>query len=229
MISNIFDTMQSHLKLQQELLLSFLLDRLILPLPSTIPGTRKSELEPQLDLATWAAVIPSDEFANTTSGGGGGGGRDRGNAGEARELMFELVGHFAAGKFALVDLWVGYDCMIEGEDLFERLIKFLCRVCTAHLSPLCCEKRTDQVFELVQGVFPSGPGPYLQENSQLLCLDTVLELVGHMSSRLDDVSTQLMLSSGDLADRNLLLTATTIRSGKSDPMCSYCCHFLMRL
>lgn len=121
--------MRPHLKLQQELLLSFLLDRLILPLPSTVPGTRKSELEPQLDLVTWAAVIPTDEFAITTAGGGG---RDRGNGGEARELMFELVGHFAAGRFSLVDLWVGYDCMVEGEDVFERLIKFLCRVCTTH-------------------------------------------------------------------------------------------------
>lgn len=50
-ITNVFDTMRPHLKLQQELFLSFLLDRLILP---NAAGIRKADLESQLDLSTWA-------------------------------------------------------------------------------------------------------------------------------------------------------------------------------
>jgi len=37
-----------------------------------------------------------------------------------------------------------------------------------------------------QGVYPAQPnGPYLQDNSQLLCLDTLLTFVNHLSSRLE--------------------------------------------
>lgn len=42
--------------------------------------------------------------------------------------MLEIMSHFARGKHSMVDLWVNYDCNVEGEDLFERLIKFLSRV-----------------------------------------------------------------------------------------------------
>ena len=41
----------------------------------------------------------------------------------------------------------------------------------------------------VQGVFPNiQSGPYLQDNAQLLCLDTILEQIKHMTNRLDSVS-----------------------------------------
>lgn len=37
-----------------------------------------------------------------------------------------------------------------------------------------------------QGVYPAQPnGPYLQDNSQLLCLDTLLTFVNHLSGRLE--------------------------------------------
>lgn len=128
-ISNIFSTMRPHLKLQQELFLSFLLDRLVLPIASAAPGSRKGEVEALLDAATWDArpVDPNDprdgsrEREREVQKG-----RDSGT--EARELMLEVVGTFARGRFEMVDLWVNYDCNIEGEDMFERLIKFLCRV-----------------------------------------------------------------------------------------------------
>lgn len=133
-IINIFDTMRTHLKLQQELFLSFLLDRLVLPLPSTAPGTRKAEVEAQLDLATWASPSP---FAPRTHDGDRERERERerdrdkregGVRDEARELMLEILAQVGRAKFAMVDLWVNYDCDIEGEDLFERFVKFLSRV-----------------------------------------------------------------------------------------------------
>ncbi|GAA5882904.1 hypothetical protein JCM1840_000744 [Sporobolomyces johnsonii] len=170
-ITNIFDTMRPHLKLQQELFLSFLLDRLIRPLPSTAPGTRTADVESQLDRSTWA----QDDGAPSLGASPNGRERDRdrerererGGAGqETRELMLEILGHFARGKYSMVDLWVNYDCNVEGEDLFERLIKFLSR-----------------------GVYPAHQASayqYQQDSFQFLCLDALLELVGHMAARLDD-------------------------------------------
>lgn len=147
-ICNIFDTMQPHLKLQQELFLSFLLDRLVLPPSNVAPGTRKAEIEAQLDQATWAQSLaePSSTAAKavpanlTTSGGRSTpvarerersererDGRGSGGA-EAKELMLEVLSHFGRGRHAMAEFWTNYDCNVEGEDLFERLVRFLGRV-----------------------------------------------------------------------------------------------------
>jgi len=121
--------MRPHLKLQQELFLSFLLDRLILP-PSVAPGTRKADVEIALDRSTWLKDEEEDRrpLSASTSGRERERERDKGPSAETRELMLEIISHFARGKHSMVDLWVNYDCNVEGEDLFERLIKFLSRV-----------------------------------------------------------------------------------------------------
>ncbi|KAK4052248.1 GDP/GTP exchange factor for ARF [Microbotryomycetes sp. JL221] len=200
-ICNIFDTMQPHLKLQQELFLSFLLDRLVLA-PSAI-GTSgavrsKADVEAHLDATTWMAnvlEVTRDRSTGSTLGAGATGSisgqgaalatgtasggrstpigrdrerseRDRESRGstEAKELMLEILSNFGRGRHSMADYWVNYDCNVEGEDLFERLIRFLSR-----------------------GVFPTYLGAqYQQDNSQLLCLDTVLEFVGQMAARLDE-------------------------------------------
>ncbi|BGP04186.1 GDP/GTP exchange factor for ARF [Rhodotorula toruloides] len=171
-ITNIFDTMRSHLKLQQELFLSFLLDRLILP--NAPPNVRKADLETELDRATWAqdsadstaSARPSTPLSASVRE------KDRDRAGpsaESRALMLEILGHFVRGKYSMVDLWVNYDCNIEGEDLYERLVKFLSR-----------------------GVYPQAQGPsYQQDSSQMVCLDTLLDLVAHMAARLDESDASL--------------------------------------
>lgn len=192
-IQNIFDTMRPYLKLQQELLISFLLDRLIIPLPGsgglgTIGGVvkGKGEIEDELDGVTWARPEVegnlSDSNSNLSSSnsnnsgfytppinsisggrngnGGGGSGGGMGSSGnnlersireiESRELMLESLNFFCKSDKVsppssnienvggsgvkgndLIDLWVNYDCCIEGEDLFERVLKFLCRVSTS--------------------------------------------------------------------------------------------------
>lgn len=121
--------MRPHLKLQQELFLSFLLDRLILP-PSVAPGTRKADVENALDRSTWLKDGEEDRrpLSASTSSRERERDRDKGPSAETRELMLEIMSHFARGKHSMVDLWVNYDCNVEGEDLFERLIKFLSRV-----------------------------------------------------------------------------------------------------
>ncbi|GAA5889769.1 hypothetical protein JCM6882_004317 [Rhodosporidiobolus microsporus] len=198
-INNIFSTLRPHLKLQQELFLSFLLDRLITIPASAGPGAKsKAELESQLDRSTWAA---QDSPAEPTTPGGNGrpgtpaslssstnGGRERDRergSSETRELMLEILGHYARGRYTMVDLWVNYDCNVEGEDLFERLVKFLSR-----------------------GVYPSNPllhglSPYghqpPQDSSQLMCLDTILELMQHMAHRLDETDSAPTSASTEVA------------------------------
>ncbi|GAA5913201.1 Arf family guanine nucleotide exchange factor GEA2 [Sporobolomyces salmoneus] len=166
-ITNIFDTMRPHLKLQQELFLSFLLDRLILP-PSITPGTRKADVETALDRSTWLKDEGEDRRPSSASPASRERERDRekGPSAETRELMLEIISHFARGKHSMVDLWVNYDCNVEGEDLFERLIKFLSR-----------------------GVYPSAnTSSYQQDSFQFLCLEALLELSSQMAARVDEPS-----------------------------------------
>lgn len=122
---NIFDTMRAHLKLQQELFLSFLIDRLVLSPSSVAPGLRKAEMESQLDASTWGS--PTIEQGTSTPIREKEIKESRGTL-EAKELMMEVLSHLARGNFAMTDLWVNYDCEVECEDLYERLIKFLSRV-----------------------------------------------------------------------------------------------------
>ena len=50
--------------------------------------------------------------------------------GETRELMLETLHHLAHQPSFMVDLYVNYDCDINCEDLFDKLVEFLCKVCT---------------------------------------------------------------------------------------------------
>ncbi|SGY37639.1 BQ5605_C003g01849 [Microbotryum silenes-dioicae] len=216
-ITNIFDTMREQLKLQQELFLSFLLDRLVIAPSGVAPGTRKGEIEAQLDALTWANETPLEIDPRTGAvimnglgsrdrdgkdsrdrdrggqGNGGGTGHGYGMPTEARELMLEILGQFARGPYAMVDLWVNYDCAVEGEDLFERMIRFLAR-----------------------GVFPSHQQPTsgsgsAQDYYQLSSLDTLLEFVSHMASRQgDDHSPDAPTSS------STTLSASTVASTKAN-------------
>ncbi|GAA5972950.1 hypothetical protein JCM8115_005875 [Rhodotorula mucilaginosa] len=183
--TNIFDTMRPHLKLQQELFLSFLLDRLVLPASGSAPSLRKVELETQLDRSTWAQdlVDPNERPSTPTAGSLRDRDRDRhGAASETRELMLEILSHFVRGKHAATDLWVNYDCNVEGEDVLERLVKFLSR-----------------------GVFApqQTAGPPLQDQTQLMCLDTLLDVVANMATRTD---------SAEESAENASLAADVIRS-----------------
>lgn len=170
-ISNLFDTMREHLKLQQELFLSFLMDRLIRPLPGSshnanVGGPRKGEMESELDASTWnveetpamppftvnaqgaggpmksphsGLSTPSGERRSSGASSSGAqisGRGDRaaavvqfsGPAQEARDLMLEYLAQYARAPEFMTNLWVNYDCNVDCEDLFERLIKFFSRV-----------------------------------------------------------------------------------------------------
>ena len=152
--------MREHLKLQQELFFSFLVDRLIRPAGSlTSAGARKGEMESELDAHTWnVAESPVSGHSSVTlagtpmksvhslggterrssgsltqSGGPSSGGSRQQqavftHANEARELMLEYLAQYARAPDFMTNLWINYDCNVDCEDLFERLIKFLSRV-----------------------------------------------------------------------------------------------------
>jgi brefeldin A-resistance guanine nucleotide exchange factor 1 len=132
-ITTVFQTMRKHLKLQQELFLAFSIDRLAAPpqlkpisskknnnptspRPST-PAIRTPILGPvdtelELDKGTPAPSRPPVQPAR----------------GDTRDLMLETLSQLCRHPSSMVDLYVNYDCDINCENLFERLIEFLTKV-----------------------------------------------------------------------------------------------------
>ncbi|EJD05730.1 Sec7-domain-containing protein [Fomitiporia mediterranea MF3/22] len=169
-ISSMLETMRTHLKLQQELFLSFTIDRLTLSAPtraqiatmaqqkgliaSPRPGTPYSGTP---NASTPTLVEPDEE--NT--------GPSRPAIlpakGETRELMLETLSQIARYPGFMVDLFMNYDCDVNCEDLFEKLVSFLTKG--------------------VYGLPVAGPRELAQQTSQLLCLDLLLEFINGMCDR----------------------------------------------
>ncbi|KAH9817046.1 hypothetical protein DFH28DRAFT_167972 [Melampsora americana] len=175
-MTNLMDTMRPHLKIHLELFLSYLMDRLR-PQPTlTISKLAhanggKGDIEEQLDGITWKREEGDNSM--TTRPGSSGVATTRSQAmaprpgvvatGEGRQLMLEHLAHLARASDFMVNLWVNFDCHVDCEDVFERMIRFLAR-----------------------GFYPLNPAyMHAQDTSQLLCLDTLLAYVGHMSGRLE--------------------------------------------
>jgi len=130
-ISTLFDTLRPHLKLQQELFLTFTIDRLALPVPKTphqlgaslkagsLPSMPSSPLPPSVVEDSESDLGSRTPTARPTVAPA---------RGETRELMLEMLGSLASPPSFMVDLWTNYDCDLNCEDLFERLISFLTRV-----------------------------------------------------------------------------------------------------
>ena len=168
----VFDTLgKPYLKLQLELFLSFIVDRLVVP-PDAPPGhlARKQEIEARLDGLTWRAEPALKDFlyAQPVAQQQG---REQwpstGSFDSAKELLLELVAQVARRPQLARDLWANYDCDVECDDVFERLVRFFCR-----------------------GVYGNNPGRLAStasaDNGQLLCLDTVLELVAQAAARVEE-------------------------------------------
>ncbi|CAG8590145.1 1036_t:CDS:10, partial [Acaulospora colombiana] len=167
-IATIFETMRPHLKLQQELLLSFLVDKLTPPPGSisAIPGGRLGITQTKKGASSAASTSDLAEREKEDADGDDSHPASRAGRtgitparGETRELMLEILGHLSRYPEFMVDIWVNYDCDIDCEDLFERLISFLAKS--------------------VQHADPQ------QRASQVLCLDLLLAFVGNMAGRID--------------------------------------------
>lgn len=109
--STLFSTMLPHLKLQLELFLSYLIDRLTpqTPPPISRPGTPSvATFDDTPSTPKPISLLPPVPT-------------------ETRELMLETLAQIAQKPSFMVDCWINYDCSADSEDIFERLISFLTR------------------------------------------------------------------------------------------------------
>ncbi|KAG8844780.1 GDP/GTP exchange factor for ARF, partial [Serendipita sp. 405] len=166
-IATVFETMRPYLKLQQELLLSFLVDKLTPPTGSLPSGAGKLGIPHRKNIGASNASA-SDLAEREQEEGSEAEGKPPSKAGragitpargETRELMLEILGHLSRYPDFMVDVWVNYDCDVNCEDVFERLIDFLSKS--------------------IQYVDPQ------QRGAQVLCLDLLLSFVSHMANRVE--------------------------------------------
>ncbi|KAG8947301.1 GDP/GTP exchange factor for ARF [Tulasnella sp. 424] len=201
-IVTLFDTMREDLKLQFELFISFTMDRLappVNPLPPKVqlslnagnsrkapssPGTPRPDGQGSgsLDLSDPLSLeggLLGDQTPPTPRPG------VVPAKGLTRELMLETLAYIARQPTFMVDLWANYDCDVNCEDLFERLISFMAR-----------------------GVYPTqytGSIEYQRYSSQLLCLDVLLAYVEHMAARAEVGKPQPDALAESKASKGLLL------------------------
>lgn len=134
-ISVMFETMRGHLKLQQELFLAFAIDRLA---PSALTKAQVAALVQQKGLLgsprPGTPMINSPGIASEQPEETEGEAAHRSRPpvapakGETRDLMLEILVNMARHPSFMVDLYANYDCDINCEDLFERLMDFLTKV-----------------------------------------------------------------------------------------------------
>jgi brefeldin A-resistance guanine nucleotide exchange factor 1 len=144
--STLFSTLLPHLKLQLELFLSYVIDRLTPPTSSPFPmhlanpTTLSRPSSPAVSngpIVDGGVAVPDGE---TPSSNGPSIGTHTPTAStprplsmlppvpnETKELMLESLAQIALRPSFMVDCWVNFDCSTESEDMFERLISFLTR------------------------------------------------------------------------------------------------------
>ena len=137
-ISTILDTMRKHLKLQQELFLTFTIDRLTPPqLPSvkgrSIPASKSRGFSPSPHLGTPASnnsplLLPVDKSSESESTSSPSRLLVPPAKGETRDFILEILSQIAGHASFMVDLYTNYDCDPNCENLFERLIDLLTKV-----------------------------------------------------------------------------------------------------
>jgi|SRR6266576_1601948 len=152
-ISTMFETMRKHLKLQQELFLAFAIDRLAQPSMlqlgkgqvSTVQGKKSSfTASPRPGTPALPSTNAAPEVEAET---------DKGIAlssrvlvaparGESRDLLLETLIHISRYPSFMIDLYINYDCDVNCENLFERLIDFLTKVSHRYMFTLVLFKQT---------------------------------------------------------------------------------------
>lgn len=129
--STLFSTLLPHLKLQLELFLSYVIERLTPSHPTPIPPHLQHISRPGTPaLDGEGDSSRSNPIGDTSSNPS----TPRPLSllppvpNETRELMLETLSQVAQRPSFMVDCWVNFDCSTESEDMFERLMAFLTRV-----------------------------------------------------------------------------------------------------
>ncbi|KAI8371498.1 uncharacterized protein BYT42DRAFT_595024 [Radiomyces spectabilis] len=179
-ITTVIDTTRPHLKLQQELFLFFLIERLTLSTGGAntgvmadldedgsigfVPFNRDTALEQRNGHHNDVRSVSPNMFLGKTT--------DYPRTGkgypdhtvlstEVRELLLECLLQCARNPTFMVDLWYNYDCDLTCGDLFEELIQFLSR-----------------------NSFPDNT--YSSSNTHVLCLDALLMFIDHIVDRVNN-------------------------------------------
>ncbi|KAK0537421.1 GDP/GTP exchange factor for ARF [Tilletia horrida] len=88
------------------------------------------------------------------------------------------IGGQIAVEDVMVTLWVNYDCDAHCEDLYDRVVRFLCRAIhatnPAHAGNAGSGSGSDTA---------NGASPALQDGTQVLALDAILNLISGMAGR----------------------------------------------
>lgn len=191
-ISTMFETMRPKLKMQLELFLTFTIDRLAPPQATGKPGLRGVSPSPRpgtpaLNAPHLAADLekpPSTPRLLVPPA-----------RGDTRELLLETLSLLSGPPSFMVDLYANYDCDINCENMFERLVDFATKVAFDYSIVFSCH------LTGMQGIYSSnyGPSQFSQpQNSQYICLDLVLAFVNHMSARAEGVGSLLFSTSSSL-------------------------------
>ncbi|KAH9998139.1 Sec7-like domain protein [Russula compacta] len=169
-ISTMMNTMRKHLKLQQELFLAYTLDRLAPPvtgkpsrLGTPVPKSglfspRSSSPSPHsssLELHDEADVEKGSPTPNKPS--------VIPARGVARDLLLDVLSQISSHPNFLVELFSNYDCDINAENLFDRVIDLL----------------TKGVYTDYYG----EPSQFSYLSAQHLCLDVLLTYINAMAMR----------------------------------------------
>jgi brefeldin A-resistance guanine nucleotide exchange factor 1 len=140
-ISSLFETMRPHLKLQQELYLAFSIDRLAAPpllKPSMTKRNQTNSPRPGTSASSTPALGPVDTELELEKGSPVPSRPPVQPArGDTRDLMLETLSQISRHPSFMVDLYTNYDCDINCENLFERLIEFLTTVSLPHVTLDC--------------------------------------------------------------------------------------------
>ncbi|KAG0170045.1 GDP/GTP exchange factor for ARF [Apophysomyces sp. BC1015] len=161
-ISTVFDTMRPHLKLQQELFLFFLIERLSFATGIESRGAAV-EIGEDGNISFVAPVRALDNRGGHVDVRGGSPNMFLGRqndymavSGEVCELLLECLVQCGRMPTFLADLWYNYDCDPSCGDLTEELIQFLST-----------------------NSFPE-PHSYSFTNMHVLCFDTLLMFITRM-------------------------------------------------
>ncbi|GAC97078.1 hypothetical protein PHSY_004662 [Pseudozyma hubeiensis SY62] len=209
-LSTMFETMREHLKLQHELFLNYLMDRLspTFPLP----------LEPWNERTFDSVVKRAADFTSRTGTPDHNSaalqvqpppppappapplpkGSERAPAtGEARELYLEtfalLFRNFDSERSAeyLVDLYLNYDCYTDCDDMYERVLHFLCRA--------------------IHAANPQNPSQ--QDSVQLFALDALLSFIAAIADRAE-ASREGAVDSSAVLPNDLSVEALALQKAK---------------
>jgi brefeldin A-resistance guanine nucleotide exchange factor 1 len=135
-ITTVFETLRKQLKLQQELFLAFTIDRLTPPAGTQPPPTAFSNRlaagasrghtplpgSPRVGSAPDGRIAPAPDSPAPHKP------TALPAKGETREMLLETLTQLSSHPSFFVDLYMNYDCDINCEDIFGRLMEFLSQV-----------------------------------------------------------------------------------------------------